>query len=56
MMNPTFRRLGKTGAMEVGAHSGAHFQLVGLNGRARLDHTRCCFELPRTRELASPLE
>jgi hypothetical protein len=33
MMNPTFRRLGKTGAMEVGAHSGAHFQLVGLNGR-----------------------
>ena len=56
MMNPTFRRLGKTGAMEVGAHSGAHFQLVGLNGRARLDHTRCCFELPRTREAASPLE
>ena len=56
MMNPTFRRLGKTGAMEVDAHSGAHFQLVGLNGRARLDHTRCCFELPRTREYASPLE
>ena len=23
--------------MEVGAHSDAHFQLVGLNGRARLD-------------------
>ena len=37
MMNPTFRRLGKTGAMEVGAHSDAHFQLVGLNGRADED-------------------
>ena len=37
--------------MEVGAHSDAHFQLVGLNAsRARLNHTRCCFELPRTRE------
>jgi hypothetical protein len=42
--------------MEVGAHSDAHFQLGGLNGRARLNYARCCFELPRTRELASPLE
>ena len=41
--------------MEVGVY-GTHFQLVGLNGRARLNYTRCCFELPRTREAASPLE
>ena len=33
MMNPALRRLGKTGAMEVGAHSDAHFQLVGLDAR-----------------------
>ena len=32
--------------MEVGAHSDAHFQLVGLNGRARLNHTRLLFRAP----------
>ena len=42
--------------MEVGDQSDAHFQLVALNGRARLNQTRCRFELPRTREAASPLE
>ena len=29
--------VGENGTMEVGAHSDAHFQLVGLNGRARLN-------------------
>jgi len=42
--------------MEVGDQSDAHFQLVALNGRARLNQTRSRFELPRTREAASPLE
>ena len=49
MMNPTFRRLGKTGAMEVGAHSDAHFQLVDLN--ARRDEERHSMK-PRLKRLS----